>query len=227
VDDGSADRYGVPSMPQKPPPNKRPRRKRTTVAPSVKPPRGTKGGRPCLMTAATVARFLAYLRDGVWRDDAEALCGLGKGTVDSWLARGRREIEKRDVALQLDGDMPKLSKWGNFVTAVANAEASMIHECWGTLTEIRRMRGPSTVDPEGNTIPGPILHPEVASKNAIWQLTRKDNLRFGQGSQRTDITRPGGAGGDGADEDDAAAVMELLDRRIEKKIAEHGARDGE
>lgn len=211
-------------VPRKPLPNAAPRRKRTEKALPAKPLPGEarKRGRPCMMTAVTVAKFLAHIRDGVWRDDAEALVGLGRDVVDSWLKRGRREIAKRDESMQRDGTMPKLGKWGNFVIAVENAEASMIAECWGTLTEIRRARGPSPgLDADGNLIPGPLLHPEVASKNAMWQLTRKNNLRFGQGSQRTDLVRGGASGsGDGSDDDDVAAVMEALDRRIEKKIAE-------
>lgn len=192
------------------------------------PYRGSKG-RPTLMTAATVDKVLGHLRDGLFRDTTEALCGLGRGTLESWIARGRKDLEKAEAALQLRGEMPtNLSKWAKFVLAVEAAEAHSEAEDWGTVNEVQRARGPSPgLDEHGRPIPGPLLHPALALDAAKYKRSRKNNLRYGAGSQRTDITRAGGEGESGSGEDDAATVMEILDRRIEKKMVERdsGERD--
>lgn len=227
MDAGRRSRYGR-RVARKPLPNASPRIKRVGKAEPTEVSGKRVTGRPCLMTALTVARFLDYVRDGMVIQHAEALCGLGTDTVGGWLERGRRDIEKRDLQLQTDGKMPKLSKWGNFAIAFANARASAQAECWGTLNEIRRTRGPSPgMDAAGKVIPGPILHPEVASSNAKWQLSRMDNMLFGAGSQRTDILKPGAGGPEGGGEDDAAIVMEILDRRLDRKLAQRDRTDGE
>lgn len=193
--------------------------KRTEKAQPAPVPKGEKRatGRPCLMTAQTVGRLFAGLRQGLWRDDAAALAGLGVDTLDSWIARGRAEIQKADIVLQSTGAMPRYTKWANFVTDLVVVEVQLRAKLLGIMFEIADTRAPSTENDEnGDPIPGVLMYPDAAFRCITWYLSRKDNKRYGSGSQRTDLIR-GGSADDLDGIDPGQFVLEQIARALALK----------
>lgn len=175
------------------------------------------------LTAPIAAQILAAIRfAGCWRDTAAARSGVSPYTLDDWIAKGKRQIAEADAALAVTRTLPKLGVYADFYVNLLAAEADLEAEMVGVVLEIARHRGPPTVDEHGNTIPGPLLDPSSALKAATWYLSRKDNLRFGSGSQRTDLFRGGKPDEDG-NVDAGEGVIDALNRFIAANTAATGA----
>lgn len=146
-------------------------------------------------TAERVGKFLKHIRQGgVWRETAATLVGLRGDTIEHWMRKGREQLAKADTEIERTGRMPKLGKYADFVVAVLAAEAELEMEIVGVVLKVAR---------------GQDEHARL--KAAIWYLERKNNMRYGRGSQRTDLPHAGD-GQDGEPVDSSGFVMEQLAR---------------
>lgn len=158
-------------------------------------------GRPSKIDPALVEKFLAHIREGgLWRDDAARLVGLGTDVIDGWLRKGRKNIEAAKAAHRSDDSLPELDKYGKFVMRLEAAESELQGEMLGVVVEIAR-----TADAE------------TRLRAATWYLSRKNNRRYGSGSQRDDLIRNREDDND-TDEDVGAFVMDALGRWTELEL---------
>jgi hypothetical protein len=173
-----------------------------------------------VFTAARVGQFLAHVREGLWRETAAPMAGIGDRTLRRWVAKGREEIERADklASTQRTEKIPTLGRFGSFVVELLAAEAAAEAQALGIVLEIQRGRGPDIEHPDGTITPGPLLDPAASLKAATWWLERRNNLRYGRGSQRTDLMRgtAGGSDDEGLETEDVGAfVLGALQRALD------------
>lgn len=137
------------------------------VPPKKRGPRGK-------LAPELVEQFIAHIREGgLWRDDAARLVGLGTDTIDGWIRKGRKNIEQVRAQHLADDSLPELDKFGRFVKRLEAAESEVQARMVGIIVEVAH-----TAD-----------DPETRARWAAWYLARRDNLRYGSGSQRADLLR--------------------------------------
>lgn len=173
---------------------------------SKTPPTGRKrGGTRSDLTVMNAGKVLAHIRNGLFRYNAAQLIGISSRTIDGWVAKGNKAILAAEADLERTGVMPKVNRYGQFVIDLLAAEAE------------REMKLVGVVWKEAiyGTDPGSRV------RAAIWLLERTNNLRYGSGSQRTDIRRPG-EGDEGEVDDAAPFVIDALKKFVAQETAARG-----
>lgn len=174
------------------------------------------------MTPEIVERILANIRRyGCFREVAAGMAGVRKDQLARWLKNGRAELDKAAVKAEQTRRLPKLGRFAQFVVALEQVEDEVEGKAVGVLAEIASARGPDLIDETtGQPIPGsgPLLYPDAAFRSATWWLSRKNNLRYGSGSQRTDLVRGGKAEGDDTEADAGAYVLDKLAQFVALKV---------
>jgi len=208
------------------------RAKKATAAarPSKKTSPNPTGG--TAFTASRVGQLLAHVRQGMWRETAAPLSGIGDRTLRRWAAKGRDEIEKADksAAAARTETIPKLGRYGQFLVDLLAAEAEVEASAIGVVLEIANSREPDVENEDGTTTRGGFLDPSASLRAATWFLERRNNLRYGRGSQRTDLTRVNvGGDDDGLESEDVGAfVLAALSRALSvEQLATKRAADAE
>ena len=168
----------------------------------------------------------------MWRETAAPLSGIGDRTLRRWAAKGRDEIEKADksAAAARTETIPKLGRYGQFLVDLLAAEAEVEASAIGVVLEIANSRAPDIVNEDGTTTRGEFLDPSASLRAATWFLERRNNLRYGRGSQRTDLTRVNvGGDDDGLESEDVGAfVLAALSRALSvEQLATKRAADAE
>lgn len=147
------------------------------------------------MTPELVEKILANIRRyGCFREVAAGIAGVRKDQLARWLKNGRAELDAAAVKAEQTRRLPKLGRFAQFVLMLEQVEDEVEGKAVGVLKELREAREPDLIDEKtGLPIPdsGKLLYPDVAMRAATWWLSRKNNLKYGSGSQRTDITRTG------------------------------------
>lgn len=162
-------------------------------------------GPPSTLTVLNAGRMIAHIRNGLWRYNAAALIGVSDRTVEGWVAKGNKELLEAEAALERTGVKPKPKRYAQFVTELLAAEA----EVEGNL--VSGMYRDAMYSTDGPT--------RVAARR--WLLERRNNLRYGSGSQRTDIRRPGD-GNDDVVDDAAPFVIDSLRKFVAQEKAKIG-----
>lgn len=169
----------------------------------------SKRGRATAFDVATVGQLLSHIRNGgVFRTTAATLVGLWPRTVQTWMEKGHKEIAAAETELQRTGKIPELGKFAHFVLDVLAAEAEVEAEVLGVVLKIARAGANEATKLEA----------------ATWYLSRLSNTKYGSGSQRTDVRRPGDID-DEEPADASAFVMDQL-RKFKRALdlaAERGA----
>jgi hypothetical protein len=172
---------------------------------------------PTKLTAEVHARIILHIREGAcWRHTAATLVGISPRTLEIWCAKGRKELAKANTELERNGELPAYGKWAKFYLSILCAEAEVEMEFVGGIARIARAG-----EDEGTRL-----------RALIWYLERKNNMRYGSGSQRPDLrgaTADADADGDDgatADQDVAPFVLDAL-RKFKRAIDDAKGRAAE
>lgn len=138
-------------------------------------------------------QIIALVESGAFFEEAAAIVGVTSRTVREWRSRGRdnleaiHDYEERELAGEVDEDekMPKLDMFGAFELNISCARAL------ANFDDLERIRAA----PDWRAV--------------AWVLERRDNKRFGSGSQRLDLPGEG-------EIDDVAEAETIFFERIDR-----------
>lgn len=149
----------------------------------------------------TRAKILGSVREGVFLYNAAAIAGIGESTLRRWIAKGREELQAWEEWSEAvdDGEgsgepEPRITAWGTFALAVAEAEGT------AEATAIRRIVSAGLED----------------WRAAAWYLERKNARRYGSFATRVDLQSETSAEADQTMDAEAMFLesVEIIKKRV-------------